>query len=245
MLSLSPSYHHKESKLLEGGLDEAGRGPLFGRVYAAVVIWPKELKTIIVTDSKKLKTTNGGKIREAYDFVKEHAVDWSVGYADEREIDILTISGEGGILEATRRAMHKAIDGLMILPDFLIIDGTQSNFKVYTDRTGRKIPYETATKGDAKYLSIAAASILAKVDHDNYIAKMCDDYPILEHYGLRSNVGYSAPAHLEALKKYGATPFHRLSFKRCNNAKKNIGFKWNDKDFDERRGVSYVSKCLL
>jgi len=190
--------------VLEVGLDEAGRGPLFGRVYVGACIWHPDIKTDIIRDSKKLSAR---KRLIAYDYIKEFAIDSCVYWEDEKKIDSINI------LQATQSAMHHAIRKLDVRPDHILVDG--SYFRPYSD--GRSIPHTCIEKGDDKYMSIAAASILAKVEHDKYIEKMCDDYENLDkYYCLRSNKGYGTKKHMEGIKKYGITEWHRKSFKPCS-----------------------------
>tara|TARA_B110001452_G_scaffold88778_1_gene72761 strand:- start:665 stop:1297 length:633 start_codon:yes stop_codon:yes gene_type:complete len=200
---------------LEVGMDEAGRGPLFGRVYvAAVILPPEDFNHEIMRDSKKLSER---KRLIAYDYIKDYAIDWVVHYKDEKYID------EHNIFKANYDAMHEALDKLMVTPEHILIDGNY--WKYYTDKEGNYISHTTVVKGDNKFTSIAAASILAKVSRDNYIYKFCDDYPLLdEHYSIRSNKGYGAKSHIEGIKKHGITKWHRKSFGLCREASLNKKF---------------------
>lgn len=174
------------------GVDEAGRGPLAGAVYAAAVILPEDVFIEGLNDSKKLSE----KKREAlFDVICEKAVSYSIASVDEKRID------EINILNATFEAMNKAIDGLKIQPDYVLIDGNRIK--------GTDIPHETVVKGDAKSVSIAAASILAKVSRDRYITEAAKTYP---EYGFEKHKGYGTAAHNEAILKYGACPIHRKTF---------------------------------
>lgn len=201
------SYLHKN--LLEVGLDEAGRGPLFGRVYVAAVILPQEdINYENIRDSKKLSER---KRLMVYDYIKDYAIDWVVHYKDEKYID------KHNIFKANYDAMHEAIDKLLVRPEHILVDGNY--FKHYSDKDGNYISHTTIVKGDDKYTSIAAASILAKVDRDKYIYKMCEDYPKLdEYYSINSNKGYGAKKHIEGIKKHGITKWHRKSFGLCQSA---------------------------
>ena len=195
----------KYTDLLEAGIDEAGRGPLFGRVYAGICIWNPEIKSDLIRDSKKLSAR---KRLIAYDFIKEHAIDYVVSWEDEKTID------EINILKATQSAMHKGIRNLLVRPSHLLVDGHY--FQAYVDEDGMNIPHTCVEGGDNEYISIAAASILAKVEHDKYIEEMCDKYENLdEFYGLRSNKGYGTKKHMEGIKKYGISEWHRKSFRPC------------------------------
>lgn len=199
-------FHTKN--ILEAGVDEAGRGPLFGRVYIAAVILPQDekLNHKLIKDSKKLSERNR---LLAYDYVKEIAIDYNVFYYDEKKID------EINIFKATYLGMHKAIDGLSVRPDHLLIDGTYFNPYYFENRV---IPYSCIEKGDNVYCSIAAASILAKVERDKYINELCKDNSVLDkHYGLKSNKGYGTVKHIEGIKKYGISPYHRKTFGICKN----------------------------
>ena len=197
---------------IEAGCDEAGRGCLVGRVYAAAVIWPKEIPDEImrivdftlIRDSKKL--TEKRRLK-AVEIIKRYAISWSVAYEDEKTID------EINILQAAYSAMHKAIRNLDTTPDSLLVDG--SYFKPYMDLEGEIVPHTTITKGDNKYMSIAAASILAKVYRDQYITELYHSDPSFEPYGWNKNKSYGTKVHIEAIKKYGVTPYHRLSFGIC------------------------------
>lgn len=174
------------------GVDEAGRGPLAGPVFAAAVILPDGLENIGLNDSKKLTE----KKRDAlFDIITEKAVAWCVASADEKEIDELNI------LNATFLAMKRAVDGLAVRPDLALIDGNR--------RPGTGIREETIVKGDAKSISIAAASILAKVSRDRYMLALDKKYP---EYCFAKHKGYPTALHYEMIKKYGVSPVHRLSF---------------------------------
>ena len=190
---------------LEAGVDEAGRGPLFGRVYTAAVILDQTFDHSRVKDSKKF--TSKKKIKEASDYIKEHAVSWSITYADEKVID------EINILKATMKSMHESILSLHKKPEHLLIDGNY--FKPIVQVIDEKLvhmPYTCVEKGDNTYTSIAAASILAKVARDEYILDLCEKHPELKQYGIDKNKGYGAKIHMEAIKKYGITEWHRKSY---------------------------------
>ena len=174
------------------GVDEAGRGPLAGPVVAAAVILPQGIELPGVNDSKKLTE----KKREMlYDFVKENALAWGIGQADEKEID------EINILQATFLAMRRAIEAMQIPADFALIDGNRIS--------GLDIPAETVIGGDGSVLSIAAASILAKVTRDRYMREMAQVYP---QYGFEKHKGYGTKAHYAAIEAYGICPLHRRTF---------------------------------
>ena len=197
------SYMEKDR--LEVGIDEAGRGPLFGPVYTAAVIFPQDEEFLndLIVDSKKL--TSHRKRLMAYDYVKENAIDYSIFAVDEKIIDKLNI------FHATYWGTHRALDQLTVIPEHILMDGNK--FKPY-DRDGEYIPHTCVVKGDNKYASIAAASILAKVERDLFIENICDKYPILEErYNMRNNKGYGTKDHMSGIEKYGVTDKHRFSYK--------------------------------
>ena len=199
--------YYKENTL-EVGIDEAGRGPLFGRVYIGAVIIPPDdtFKQSFIKDSKKLSER---KRLMAYDFIKENAIDYTSFYYDEKKID------EINIFKATYEGMHKALDKLLVTPEHILVDGIY--FQIYT-KENQMIPYTCVEGGDNKYLSIAAASIIAKVERDKYIYDFCDNNPELEEfYSIRSNKGYGTSKHIEGIKKNGISSWHRKSFGICKN----------------------------
>ena len=179
--------------LLEAGCDETGRGCLAGAVYAAAVVLPPDFEHETLTDSKQLTPHQRYALREV---IEREAIDWAIGRVDPQEID------EINILNASFLAMHRALDQLKIRPQFLLIDGNR--FRPY-----RNLPYRTIVKGDGKYLSIAAASILAKTYRDDYMTEL--DAAYLQ-YGWKQNKGYPTRQHRLAIRKYGSTPFHRLTY---------------------------------
>lgn len=174
------------------GVDEAGRGPLAGAVYAAAVILPEDIFIAGLDDSKKLSEK---KREQLFDEICEKAVAYSIAYATESEID------EINILNATHLAMNRAVDGLSISADYCIVDGNSIK--------NMATPHETMVKGDAKSVSVAAASILAKVTRDRYITELAKEYP---EYGFEKHKGYGTKAHTDAILKYGVLPIHRKSF---------------------------------
>ena len=184
---------HYYEDLIEAGCDEAGRGCLAGSVYAAAVILPPDYQNELLNDSKKLTAKKRYALREE---IERDAIAWAVGVVSPEEID------EINILKASFLAMHRAIDQLKVCPEALIIDGNR--FTPY-----QNLPYTPIVKGDSKYLSIAAASILAKTYRDEYMEELHSQYP---QYEWSKNKGYPTVAHREAIKKYGTTPFHRMSF---------------------------------
>lgn len=184
-------YLHKE--LIEAGCDEAGRGALAGPVFAAAVILPKDFRHPMLNDSKKLTARQRDELRTV---IEQEAVAWAVASLDAAEIDRLNI------LRASITAMHNAISQLSTTPSLLLIDGNR--FYRYKD-----IPHQCIIKGDGKYAPIAAASILAKTHRDEYMKRIAAEYP---QYGWDKNMAYPTAAHREAIKKYGITPYHRLSY---------------------------------
>ncbi len=178
---------------IEAGCDEVGRGCLAGPVVAAAVILPKKFKHKLLNDSKQLKKTDREQLQEE---IKESALAWAVAEVSHAEIDDINI------LNASFKAMHLALDKLQVLPEFLLIDGNR--FKPY-----RAIDYKCIVKGDAKYLSIAAASVLAKTYRDELMEKLANEFP---GYGWATNVGYPTLEHRAGIRALGITPYHRKSF---------------------------------
>lgn len=183
-----------DSKLTEAGCDEAGRGCLSGPVFAAAVILPKDFYNPLLNDSKLLAEPVRNELRAV---IEKEALAWAVAEIDNKQIDKINI------LKASLFAMHKAISDLKIKPDFLLIDGNR--FMPYQD-----IPHKCIVKGDAKFASIAAASVLAKTYRDDYMNQLHAEYP---DYGWDNNKGYGTAFHRAAIEKYGVTKYHRRSFK--------------------------------
>jgi ribonuclease HII len=213
MSALKPTYHDIKGKksheiVLECGVDEAGVGCLAGPVVSAAVIFPYELddeykdclEFKMLRDSKKLTEKQREKIEL---FVKEVAIDWKVAFVDNTMIDDINIK------EARFLSMRRAIDGLCIIPEFLLIDG---NMFPDPEKLKYKTKYKCIIGGDNLYQSIAAASILAKCARDRYMIKLAKEYP---NYGWESNKGYGTKAHYLSIKEHGITPFHRESFNLC------------------------------
>jgi ribonuclease HII len=196
-MSLQPFLNKNN---IEVGIDEAGRGPLIGRVYAAAVIWPKDLDNPEINDSKKISAKKRKILKK---WILENVIDYGIGYAEPEEID------EINILQATYLAMHRALDNLKKNFDSILVDGNR--FKPY-----QNINYNTIIKGDATFYSISAASILAKEYHDEYIKEICIKDPELDNkYKLLSNMGYGTKDHIKGIQEYGITQYHRKSFKTC------------------------------
>jgi ribonuclease HII len=193
----------------EIGIDEAGRGPLIGRVYAGAVIWDSTKNNDIISDSKKMTPK---KRKKALEWIKSNVLAWGVGYAESEEIDSINI------LNATNLAMKRAVEhlkkqfNLYNSSNNLIIDGVRWENK-FDDYNVKSI-----VKGDDKYYSIASASIIAKEYHDEHIKELCVNDPELnEKYDLQKNMGYGTKKHLEGLKKHGNSKYHRKTFKPCCN----------------------------
>lgn len=183
-----------DKKLIEAGCDEAGRGCLAGPVFAAAVILPKNFKNPILNDSKKLSDTQRKLLRP---IIEKEAIAWAVGQVSAAEIDTINI------LNASFLAMHRAIEQLKQIPEHLLIDGNR--FKKY-----KEIPHTCIIQGDGKYLSIAAASVLAKTYRDDYMDELHLKFPM---YEWLSNKAYGTVKHREAIVKYGVSEHHRKSFR--------------------------------
>lgn len=196
---------HYYEGLVEAGCDEAGRGCLAGAVYAAAVILPPDYQNELLNDSKQLSERQRYQLR---DIVERDAISWAVGIVGPEEIDKINI------LNASILAMHRALDGLQVRPEAVIVDGNR--FKKYG-----QLPHTTIVKGDGKYLSIAAASILAKTYRDDYMDQLAEQYP---HYDWQHNKGYPTRKHREAIRQYGVTPYHRLSYNLLGDGQLEIPF---------------------
>lgn len=191
---------------IEAGCDEAGRGCLAGSVYAAAVILPPGYQNPDLNDSKKLTDKKRKALREQ---IERDAVAWAVGVVTPDEIDKINI------LNASFLAMHRALDQLKVRPEAIIVDGNR--FKPYQD-----LPYTTIVKGDGKYMPIAAASILAKTYRDDYMDALAEEYP---QYDWKANKGYPTKKHRAAIKEYGVTPYHRMSYNLLGSGELSIDFE--------------------
>jgi ribonuclease HII len=220
--------YNNSSAIIEIGIDEAGRGPLFGRVYSAAVVLPDNnmFNYELLKDSKKFTSEN--KRIEVANYIQDNALFWAVSYEDEKVIDSINIR------QATLSAMHKAVK--VILNSYyeknrtvcsnemcyLLVDGNDFKpFTYYCETSNiiKQLNHVLVEGGDNKYCSIAAASILAKVEHDKYIKDMCAAFPKLDsYYGLLSNKGYGTSKHIESIKKYGISKWHRTTYGRCKEA---------------------------
>lgn len=196
-------YLHPD--IIEAGCDEAGRGCLAGSVYAAAVILPSDFRNELLNDSKQLTERQRYALREV---IEREALAWAVGVVTPEEIDRINI------LKASFLAMHRAIDQLAVRPQHLLIDGNR--FTPFPD-----IPHTTIVKGDGKYLSIAAASILAKTYRDDYMNRLAEDYP---QYDWRNNKGYPTRKHRAAIAEYGPTPYHRKTFNLLGDGQLSLAF---------------------
>ena len=200
--------------LIEAGCDEAGRGCLAGPVFAAAVILPADFRNEMLNDSKQLTEKKRYQLREV---IEREALAWAVGIVDNKEIDKINI------LNASILAMHRALDQLTVRPEYIIVDGNR--WKPYQEPTAndnvndndnepKVISATTIVKGDGKYLSIAAASILAKTYRDDFMLRIHEEFP---QYHWDKNKGYPAKVHREAIRQYGTTPYHRMSFNLLGN----------------------------
>jgi len=208
--------------MIEAGCDEAGRGCLAGAVYAAAVILPPDYHNEMLNDSKQLTERRRYLLRTE---IERDAVAWAVGIVSPEEIDKINI------LNASILAMHRALDQLKVRPEAIIVDGNR--FKPYRpvvsgiaadtlQRSATPLPHTTIVKGDGKYLSIAAASILAKTYRDDYMNKLAEEYP---QYDWLSNKGYPTKKHREAIRLYGTTPYHRRTFNLLGDGQLELEFK--------------------
>jgi len=197
---------HYYEGLVEAGCDEAGRGCLAGSVYAAAVILPPNYQNALLNDSKQLTERRRYQLRTE---IERDAVAWAVGIVTPEEIDKINI------LNASILAMHRALDQLQVRPEAIIVDGNR--FKPYHD-----LPHTTIVKGDGKYLAIAAASVLAKTYRDDYMNRLAEEYP---QYDWRSNKGYPTKKHREAIRQYGTTPYHRMSYNLLGDGQLSLNFE--------------------
>lgn len=196
---------HYYEGLIEAGCDEAGRGCLAGSVYAAAVILPSDYQNELLNDSKKLTAKKRYALREE---IERDAIAWAVGIVTPEEIDKINI------LNASFLAMHRALDQLQVRPEAVIVDGNR--FNPYQD-----LPSTTIVKGDGKYLSIAAASILAKTYRDDYMLSLAEEYP---QYDWQSNMGYPTKKHRQAIREHGITPYHRKSYNLLGDGQLSFDF---------------------
>ena len=222
--------HYYNGKV-EAGCDEAGRGCLAGSVYAAAVIFPEDYQNDELNDSKQLTDKRRKQLRE---IIQRDAVAWAVGIVTPEEIDHINI------LNASILAMHRALDQLQVRPEAIIVDGnrfkpyhepitnnrepiTNNHEPITNNREPITIPHTTIVKGDGKYLSIAAASILAKTYRDDYMDLLAQEFP---QYDWLSNKGYPTKKHREAIRQYGITPYHRKTFNMLGDGQLSLNFEY-------------------
>lgn len=191
--------------MIEAGCDEAGRGCLAGSVFAAAVILPDGYENALLNDSKQLTEKRRYELREQ---IERDAVSWAVGIVTPEEIDRINI------LNASILAMHRALDQLEVRPEAVIVDGNR--FKKY-----QNLPHTTIVKGDGKYMAIAAASILAKTYRDDYMNQLAEEFP---QYDWQKNKGYPTKKHREAIRQYGTTPYHRMSYNLLGDGQLSLQF---------------------
>jgi ribonuclease HII len=221
-------YDTTNTYSVEIGIDEVGRGPLFGRVYCAAVVLPRDgsFDGKDVKDSKKFSSKK--KMKEVSNYIIENCIAYHIHYIEADVIDDINI------LQSVFRCMHECIRAVLLQVDanantntntnntLLLVDGDKFKpYCIYDEATEsiREIPSVTIEKGDSLYMSIASASIIAKVAHDEYIADLCKQYPELNNrYDLEKNVGYGTARHLKGIEEYGITQWHRKSYKKCNEA---------------------------
>jgi ribonuclease HII len=219
-------YHHSNKSNFEIGIDEAGRGPMFGRVYTAAVILPKDIESFNhdnLRDSKKFTSTK--KITELSNYIKENAIAWSIQYEDEKSIDTINIR------QATLKSMHHCITDILSKLTAhensyqLLVDGNDFKPYMHFERGSTQyiqIPHLCVEGGDNTYTCIAAASILAKVARDEYIIELCEEYPDLkERYSIHTNKGYGTKKHMDGIKEHGITQWHRQSYGICKTTQLN------------------------
>jgi ribonuclease HII len=232
-ICLLKKFFYDNQAIIEIGADEVGRGPMFGRVYCGAVVLPKDdsFDHYKMKDSKKFASKSPKKINETAEYIKQNAIAWAVEYQDESVIDQINI------LQATQLAMHNAIKNVIgqlasklgleqVNADdiFLLIDGNYFiPLKIKMTKNNniieKTVRFQTVEGGDNKYTAIAAASILAKVERDKYIADLCVEYPeLIEKYGLDSNKGYGSKKHMDGIKQYGITQWHRRTFGICSTS---------------------------
>jgi len=225
------TYYNPDKSIFEIGIDEAGRGPLLGRVYAAAVVLPKD-ETFNHKDMKDSKRfSSSKKIKEIEEYIKQNAIAWAVEYEDEQKID------EINILQSTFSCMHKCIkkvreqlsdkfnkndkndknDGYIHYNELLMVDGKYfTQYGYFKDDEIQYVPSVCIEKGDNTYTNIAAASILAKVARDNYIIELCDKHPeLITRYKIDANKGYGSKHHINGIQEHGICQFHRKTFGLC------------------------------
>lgn len=202
---------YNNNNTYEIGVDECARGPLFGRLYTAAVICPDVFDHHLMKDSKKIKSKTNMKILS--DYIKKHAIAYSIDFIEPNEIDEINI--RQAVLKCMRQSIKNVIDKINNVDVFAVIDG--NDFVPFTHKE-INIPYVTIKQGDNTYSFIAAASILAKCEHDAYIYNLCEEQPELhEKYDLLNNVGYGTKKHIEGIKTHGLSIYHRKSYGCCKD----------------------------
>ena len=208
-------FYNEDSELLEIGIDEAGRGPLFGRVYTGAVVLPKDVDFEFdkMKDSKKFSSVK--KINEVAEYIKEKALAWSVTYNDEKVVDNINIR------QSVLSSMHNSIKNVMTTDNeyLLLVDGNDFRpYMMFKDDEYLPVKHICIEGGDNKYCAIAAASILAKTERDKYIYELCEENPELkEKYGIDRNKGYGTKTHLDGIKNFGITKWHRKTYGICKD----------------------------
>lgn len=208
-------FYNEDSELLEIGIDEAGRGPLFGRVYTGAVVLPKDVDFEFdkMKDSKKFNSVK--KINEVAEYIKEKALAWSVTYNDEKVVDNINIR------QSVLSSMHNSIKNVMTTDKeyLLLVDGNDFRpYMMFKDDEYLPVKHICIEGGDNKYCAIAAASILAKTERDKYIEELCEENPELkERYGIDRNKGYGTKTHLDGIKNFGITKWHRKTYGICKD----------------------------
>lgn len=208
-------FYNEDSEILEIGIDEAGRGPLFGRVYTGAVILPKDVDFEFnkMKDSKKFSSVK--KINEVAEYIKEKALAWSVTYNDEKVVDNINIR------QSVLSSMHNSIKNVMDNDNeyLLLVDGNDFRpYMMFKDDEYLPVKHICIEGGDNKYCAIAAASILAKTERDKYIEELCEENPELkERYGIDRNKGYGTKTHLDGIKNFGITKWHRKTYGICKD----------------------------
>ena len=211
--------YYKNDDILEIGIDEAGRGPMFGRLYTAGVVLPKDesFEHNLMCDSKKIKSLK--KLQELSDYIKKNAIAWSVNYEDSKIIDKINI--RQSVLNSMQLSARMVIKELDVKKALLLVDG--NDFKPFAHYYNDEIvpcDHVCIKGGDNTYTAIAAASILAKYERDKYILELCERYPLLdEYYGLKTNKGYGTKKHMDGIKEHGITEWHRKSYGICKEMK--------------------------
>ena len=205
---------HYYKGLVEAGCDEAGRGCLAGSVYAAAVILPDGYENSLLNDSKQLTERRRYELRT---IIERDALSWAVGIVTPEEIDRINI------LNASILAMHRALDQLTVRPQAIIVDGNRFKpYRLVVDGSPVDIPHTTIVKGDGKYMAIAAASILAKTYRDDYMNQLAEEFP---QYDWKSNKGYPTRRHREAIRQYGTTPYHRMTYNLLGDGQLSLPFE--------------------